>query len=344
MYASLNANCAGGITAKAYENVTASNSIILATDLFGEATDGASLTNVYTTITSLKALPEGLDSSVWGIGTLPVTSGISVTLGDSIVLNVYAKRTVVLKAHAAQGLYVNGAFVAGGEDATVGGVAYTKYVFDSFTPADFDKVFAFAFAENAITQKTYSIINYLVNTYKNYASDTNLTALIEALALYGNAMQMAKEQTPTVLASFTSATEATISDTYLAEKFASVHFKTNNTSAEGMGINLYGTIAPIFEVADGITKVEVEIYGETTTIEVVEGVAQFYGLNATSLNNTMQVTFYAGDEVVSTQRTSVACYIETALATEGFLSDGEAVLAQALAVYMRAARDYVGLN
>ena len=345
-------NCAGTIFGKNNGGKSggyAKNIYLLSDDVICATVLNQNTQIEYTKLTSVTTLPETFNSEIWGIDTIPMASGVSVTLGNSITLNVYAKIAIVLKNHAADGLYVNGAFVGAGEEATVGGVLYTKYILDTLSPADFATVLNLTFTEGTALPKTYKVTDYLANTYKNYASNATLTALVEAIALYGNAAQLADEQEPTVLNSFVAAAGIELPEdysfeAYVAEKFRTVNLKTNNTSAAGMGINLSGTIDPIFYVADGITKVEVEIYGETTTIEVVEGVAQFYGLNATSLNNTMQVTFYAGDDVVSTQRTSVACYIEDALAREGFLTDGQTVLAQALAVYMRAARDYVGLN
>ena len=65
----------------------------------------------------------------------------------------------------------------------------------------------------------------------------------------------------------------------------------------------------------------------------------FSGLHATSLNNLITVESYVGDECVESYDTSVAMYISTALEA-GSLTDDQANLAKALAVYMRAARTY----
>lgn len=104
----------------------------------------------------------------------------------------------------------------------------------------------------------------------------------------------------------------------------------------------FGSLAEEGANAEGATKVVVTYATNSTTYEgeaLGADFVWFSGLHATSLNNLITVESYVGDECVESYDTSVAMYISTALEA-GSLTDDQANLARALAVYMRAARTY----
>ncbi|MBO7150485.1 MAG: hypothetical protein J6V82_01910, partial [Clostridia bacterium] len=298
------------------------------------------------TLPSATTLPETFSTDVWEIGAFPEIAGISVTLGNSISLNVYIKdkTAIMLKALPAK-LFVDGRFVTAGEKVTVEingeAVECVKFVYDSLNPADFEKALGLSVTGGNAAQMTYAVTDYVIHTYA--AATGDLQALLKAILYYGDAAQMAAYGTSTILANASAALETEFLEGYVNEKFAVIDLKTNNMTVT-TALDLDGTIIPVFAVPANVTNVTVTIYGKTTELVIVDGKACFYGLNATSLNNPMYVNFYEGDELVLEGRCSVASYVEAAVSETSTLTDSQKTLAKALAVYMRAARDYLGLN
>ena len=194
-----------------------------------------------------------------------------------------------------------------------------------------DKVLELSLLCGTYTQKEYVITDYIVNIYN--AEDGKYQALLDAMLYYGDAAQKAKYGTSTVLASASLKLEKEFS-LDIEALFGEANLKTHaGLSAAGMALDLSSSIIPVFTVGEGVEKICVTVYGVTTEVTVVEGRAYFYGLNATSLNNLMTVSYTAADGTEVSFDTNVAMYIETALATEGHLTADQAALAKIVEVF-----------
>ena len=328
------------------------NTYAQSTTFFGGDLSGCTNAIDCKVITSATTLPEGFSTDLWAVGALPEIAGVRLVLGNAISFEIIAKLGVLPKAHVGK-LYVDGAYVTEGEatEIVLNGeiVKCVKFAYENFKIENIDKAMALSLVDRNATQAIYALTDYLASIYNDSESAEPLKALLEAIAILGNAAQNAKGEEATVLAAFAEAVGAEVPEDFaamVAEKFANTELKTNNMTVS-TALDLDGTVIPIFKVPAGVSKVTVTIYEKTTELGIVDGKAYFYGLNATSLNNPMYVDFYdENGEHVQSGRCSVASYIESALVYEGegALTDGQKVLAQALAVYMRAARTYKGLN
>ena len=233
----------------------------------------------------------------------------------------------------------------------IGGATYAMFVYDGFKVADMDKALVFSLVGANAPQKEYSITDYLTNIYS--AENGKYQSLIDAMLYYGDAAQKAAYGESSVLATAGAKLEKEFAAEYIETNFATANLKTHSgLSAAGIALNLYGNITPILKVDASVTEVTVSYNGKTATMATQLAVDEdgneyayviYTELLATSLNNLMTVSYTLDGEEVSFD-TNIAMYIVTALNTQDLLTENEANLARALAVYMRAARTFVGLD
>ena len=288
-----------------------------------------------TLLTSLTTLPEGLSSDVWTVGALPIISGVSISFDDSVAFNVYAKYGIVLKAHAADKLYVDGKVVALANQVTLFDETYAKFTFDGIKMADIETKYALSLI-GGIAQAEYSMFEYIVNSYAG--ADEVLKDVLAALLCYGNAAQ----ETPTAIANAVALIpelEAIVAD-YVEANYANVTLTPVQSEGLKVGFNLYGFVQPVFKVADSITKVTVTVGGVTSELVTIDGYAFYYDLCLLAINEEMTVTFYEGENVVLTTNYAVANYITEGIAGDT-LTDAEKTLCKALAVFVDAVAAYV---
>lgn len=300
-------------------------------------------------LTTTLELPETFTEDLWEVNALPVISGISLTLGDSITVNVYAKHVIMLKAHQTEGLYVNGQFVTVGEPTTERGEKYTKYVFDTFKVTDLSEAFVLSLLGSDIAQKTYAFSDYLANVYNNYQSDADLIALIESLVYYGAAAEANKNGTTNLLTAFAEKTGYVVDDSYVTTKFAALELhKIVNSGADltlngentEIALSLGSSVRPYIKV-NGAASVKVD-FNKTFDIECAQADDAFTAefLFATSLEDAFRIKAYdENGDLIGQMKYTVATYILSALENER-TTETEATLAMATAVYMNQAKLY----
>ncbi|MBO7151116.1 MAG: hypothetical protein J6V82_05120, partial [Clostridia bacterium] len=286
-------------------------------------------------LTSATALPETFSADLWTVGTLPSVAGASISFGESIAINVYAKVGIVLKAHAADVLYVDGKVAAYGEAVTVDGTDYVKFTFNGIKMADVETEFAISLISDKQAQVAYSMLDYITGSYAD--ADEALKEVLVALLCYGDAAQ----ETPTAIANAIALIpelETAVAD-FVEANYANVALTPVASEGLTVGLNLYGFVQPIFKVADSITKVTVEVNGIVSELAIVDGYAAYYDLSMLALNEVMTVTLYEGDTVALTANYTVANYIADGVAGDA-LTDAEKTLCKALAVFADVIADY----
>ena len=217
----------------------------------------------------------------------------------------------------------------------------------NINPAEIGDTFTYTLNGKSIQ---YGVEAYATRKYDQ--GSENLKQLLYAILQYGDAAR--------VNAGKEAQSLAKIGGTYSADDIAAAYgeltmapAQTSNECITATSLNLNGRINLLMKVADGVTQVAVtyeyvDEAGEVCTanadtVDVVGDVAVFKGIAATALNLTYHLTALdANGEELGTTDWNVSQFITGGIANK--FSENETTLAQALALYMKAARVYTGLD
>ena len=269
-----------------------------------------SYTSAVTALNAQVATWNDAKYSTWTVGNAPKIHAASVTLGDCFAVNFYGTEAPVLAPHAAT-VSVGGQTVAPKDGAVT---------VSDIKAADLSRDIAVAvkLADGTVVQEfSYSVTKYIE---RMTGKDAKLDALLAALSDYAKAA---------------AGEDVDVDEAYAAVELTPVE-GVDNTYATEISVLLTDSIRPIVKVAEGVAQVNVEIYGQTYTYDVVDDEVIIDCLTATSLNNAMVLSFVdAEGKVLGTTEYSVANCIKAYETYD---------VAKALAVYMQAVRAYNGLD